>query len=192
MVSASGCCLPSGLAGNPADGLSPRTSQGPRGPSADALLALADVGAPLQKSAPRRSSDVVRPADPFSRTPATAKWQSFLGGSKTEPTQHGNCNEEVCTQLLFLPARAGLLALLLSVPNKSEITELRGSVCTFTFSVNMNFKVLNKSYVLREAWWKCHSHSEAWNISLKGISSVSYPKPAHSVIIRSFAHRGRT
>lgn len=41
--------------------------------------------------------------------------------------------------------------------------------------------------MLREAWWKCHSHSEAWDISLKGTSSISHPKPAHAVI-SSFIH----
>lgn len=38
----------------------------------------------------------------FSLTLTTTKWHSFLSGSKTEPTQHGNCNWEVGIQLLFI------------------------------------------------------------------------------------------
>ena len=70
----------------------------------------------------------------FSLTLTTAKWHSQWQQNRADTTwklQLGSWH----TALVYIPAQAGLLSLLLSVPNKSEITDLQG-VCVLSPSLS--------------------------------------------------------
>lgn len=102
---------------------------------------------------------------------ATAKQSRLTMKAAAGKLAHSSC--------LHL-ARAGLLPLLISAPNTSEITEPKRAFL-LSPSVSMNFKMLNKSYARREAWRKCHSHSKACTSSPTGTANSSHPKPARSL-----------
>lgn len=69
------------------------------------------------------------PVDPFSLTLPPLNGTLFSAAAKQSRHNMETATGKLAYSACVYPARAGLLALLLSVPNKSEITELQECAC---------------------------------------------------------------